>query len=278
MTAGQTARGAIQASAEAGTGGLLTDRAIRIAAVEASVRATVSTPQRRDSLQTLDPESEPMSEQRIIDVYLVAAGQFHDIDFARLELLKLLGEHENIRCKVAADYHDIGGIAAADFLVTYTCNLAPTEPEQEALRDYVASGKRWLALHGTNSILEFLENGVSSPETAPVLMQTLGTQFIAHPPIQPFKVRLADPSHELVKGIDEFESTESWDPRTALRRTPRSPRGRSCSIVVGAPTVTVTPCFCRLAVDDQTSRRSGDSSRSRTVARNRAAGAPSSAR
>lgn len=149
-----------------------------------------------------------MSQQKIIDVYMVAAGQFHDIDFARVELLKLLGEHENIRCRVAADYHDLESIARSDFLVTYTCNLVPTEEEQVAVRDYVGSGKRWLALHGTNSILEFLEEGVNSPEKAPVLMQTLGTQFIAHPPIQPFKVRVADPSHELVEGIQEFETDD----------------------------------------------------------------------
>ena len=144
----------------------------------------------------------------MVDVYLVAAGQFHDIDFARLELLKLLAEHEQVRCRVAADYHDVEAIAASDFLVTYTCNLVPSEAEQQALHDYVAGGGRWFALHGTNSILEFLEDGVNSPEAAPLLMQTLGTQFIAHPPIAPFRVRLADPEHELVKGIDEFETDD----------------------------------------------------------------------
>ena len=41
-----------------------------------------------------------------------------------------------------------------------------------------------------------------------MLMQTLGTQFIAHPPIQPFKVRVADQNHELVKGIGEFETDD----------------------------------------------------------------------
>jgi len=146
--------------------------------------------------------------QRRIEVYLVAAGQFHDIDFARLELLKLLGEHDHVRCRVAADYHDIDGIRASDFLITYTCNLVPSEAEQLALRDYVASGKRWFALHGTNSILEFLDKGVNAPETAPILMQTLGTQFIAHPPIMPFTVRVSDPQHELVAGIDEFETDD----------------------------------------------------------------------
>lgn len=145
---------------------------------------------------------------RIVDVYMVAAGQFHDIDFARRELLGLLAEHDNLRCTVAADYHDVDAIAASDFLITYTCNLVPTEAQQQALHDYVASGGRWFALHGTNSILEFLDDGVNAPETAPILMQTLGTQFIAHPPIQPFRVRIADPEHELVRGVAEFETDD----------------------------------------------------------------------
>jgi type 1 glutamine amidotransferase len=150
-----------------------------------------------------------VADNKVTNVYLVAAGDYHDIDFARLELLKLLAEHESVRCQVAADYHDLEAIAASDFLITYTCNLLPTEAEQLALKDYIAGGKRWFALHGTNSVLKFLEDGrVDAPEIAPVLMEVLGTQFIGHPPIQPFKVQLADPDHELVKGISEFETDD----------------------------------------------------------------------
>ena len=36
-----------------------------------------------------------------IDAHFVAAGKYHDIDFARLEVLKLLAEHQNIRTTVA---------------------------------------------------------------------------------------------------------------------------------------------------------------------------------
>ena len=150
-----------------------------------------------------------MSEHRTVNVYMVAAGKYHDIDHARLELLKLLAEDERIRVQVAADYHDLEAIGESDFLITYTCDLIPEEEEQEALRDYIASGKSWFALHGTNAILRFLEDGrVDTPEIAPVLMETLGSQFMAHPPIQPFKVTAADPDHELVKGIGEFETDD----------------------------------------------------------------------
>ena len=143
-----------------------------------------------------------------INAYLVAAGMYHDIDYARLELLKLLAEHENIRTRVACDYHDIEGIAASDFLITYTCNLVPTEKEQQALKDYIAGGGKWFALHGTNAILEFTADGVVAPESAPVFMETLGTQFIAHPPIMPFTVRTEDNEHGLVKDVGEFETDD----------------------------------------------------------------------
>jgi hypothetical protein len=33
---------------------------------------------------------------RVVRIYLVVAGDDHDMDFARLELLKLLGEHDRI--------------------------------------------------------------------------------------------------------------------------------------------------------------------------------------
>ena len=39
-------------------------------------------------------------------------------------------------------------------------------------------------------------------------MSTLGTQFIAHPPIQPFTVQISDPDHPLVKGVSEFETDD----------------------------------------------------------------------
>ncbi|MGK0261314.1 MAG: hypothetical protein ACI96M_004773, partial [Candidatus Azotimanducaceae bacterium] len=92
-----------------------------------------------------------MSEHQTVNVYLVAAGMYHDIDYARLELLKLLAENDKIRTQVAADYHDTEAISNADILITYTCNLVPSEEEQLVLRDFVASGKRWFALHGTNA-------------------------------------------------------------------------------------------------------------------------------
>lgn len=143
-----------------------------------------------------------------IDAHLICGGRFHDFDFARLELLKLLAEHDEIRVKVAADYRDVGDISESQMLVTYTCDVRPSPAEQEGLAAFVAGGGRWLALHGTNAMLDMGPEGVAAPRGFDTLMETLGSQFIAHPPIQPYKVEVADPSHPLVAGIDAFEADD----------------------------------------------------------------------
>jgi type 1 glutamine amidotransferase len=144
-----------------------------------------------------------------LNAVLVCGGKYHDIDFARLELLKLLGEHERIRVKVAADYADTAAIQAADLLVTYTCEVTPTEAEQAALAAYLAAGKRWFALHGTNSILKYVRGkGWDAPDLAPQFMQLLGSQFAAHPPIAPYQVRVSEPHHPLVAGIEPFDADD----------------------------------------------------------------------
>ncbi len=139
-----------------------------------------------------------------VNAYLVAGGKWHDIDFARLELLKLLHEDGDIRVRVGEDYGDLAAIAAADLLVSYTCDVRPTEPQQDTLHAYVAGGHRWLALHGTNSALDFTPKGVDSPRCFPRFAALLGSQFIAHPPIQPYTVAAPDPGHPLVSGVGDF--------------------------------------------------------------------------
>ncbi|HEY8122111.1 MAG TPA: ThuA domain-containing protein [Myxococcota bacterium] len=144
----------------------------------------------------------------IVDAVLVAAGKYHDIDFARLELLKLLAEHENVRVRVCADYADAAAIARAKLLLTYTCDVRPTQAQQDALAKFVQEGGRWVALHGTNAALEFTPKGVDAPRVIATLAHTLGSQFVAHPPIQPYWVRVSAPSHPLVAGIGEFETDD----------------------------------------------------------------------
>jgi type 1 glutamine amidotransferase len=144
-----------------------------------------------------------------LDCVLVVGGKYHDFDFARLELLKLLAEDERVRVRVVADYEDSAAITACDFLVSYTCDVIPSLAAQEALRAWVEAGGRWYALHGTNSLLRLLDNGLyDAPRWAPHFMQTLGSMFVAHPPIAPYRVTVADASHPLVDGIEPFETSD----------------------------------------------------------------------
>jgi type 1 glutamine amidotransferase len=149
-----------------------------------------------------------MSEPARVDARLVAGGKYHDIDFARLELLKLLAEHPHVRVSVASDYRDTEALARSRFLVTYTCDVRPSAAEQEALARFVREGGRWLALHGTNSALDFTAKGVASPRCFPTLAHVLGSQFVAHPPIQPYRVNVCAREQALVAGIEPFDTDD----------------------------------------------------------------------
>ncbi|TKA92206.1 ThuA domain-containing protein [Halopseudomonas bauzanensis] len=141
-----------------------------------------------------------------LNCLLVAGGKWHDIDFARLELLKLLAEDQRIRVRVLEDYSNLDALQESDFLVSYTCDVTPALAEQEALRSYVQGGRRWLALHGTNSILRFMDDdSIDTPNWAPLFMDTLGSIFQAHPPIVPFRVEPTGVLHPLVDDIEAFE-------------------------------------------------------------------------
>jgi type 1 glutamine amidotransferase len=140
---------------------------------------------------------------------LVTGGKYHDFDFARRELLGLLAEHEEFRVRVQPDYEDADAIAAAEVLVSYTCDVRPSDRAQKIIRNWVEGGGRWVALHGTNSALgDASIRPVDTPRPFPLWADTLGSQFIAHPPIEPYSVEVTEPSHWLVAGIDPFEATD----------------------------------------------------------------------
>ena len=54
--------------------------------------------------------AERRPDQKPIKCVLVAAGKYHDIDFARLEILKLLAEDDRIRVRIFEDYENIEAI------------------------------------------------------------------------------------------------------------------------------------------------------------------------
>ena len=144
-----------------------------------------------------------------IDVTLVAGGKYHDIDFARRELLSLLAEHDEFRVRVQPDYEDAEAIARGRLLVSYTCDVRPSLDAQQRIREWVIAGGRWVALHGTNAALDLGgPDGVDAPRVFPLWADTLGSQFVAHPPIHPYRVEISDSAHWLVAGVEPFETDD----------------------------------------------------------------------
>lgn len=150
-------------------------------------------------------------DKTAIECALIVGGKYHDMDYARLELLKLLGEDDRIRTRVYSDYRDIDDILSADFLITYTCDVVPDTMARGKLQQWIADGGRWYALHGTNSVLRFIEDGrVDSPDIAPDFMDMLGTMFAAHPPIDTYTVFPTELGnhHPLTHDIGPFETMD----------------------------------------------------------------------
>ncbi|WP_194818164.1 ThuA domain-containing protein [Nocardia sp. XZ_19_385] len=147
-----------------------------------------------------------------VDAVLVCGGVWHDFDYARLRLLTELDEYEQVRTRVFEDYDCTDALAAADLLVTYTCNRAPTADQRKALSEFVSRGGRWLALHATNAVVVARgatpADGFATPRTLGELPELLGSQFLGHPPITPYQVVPSEPDHPFLHGIAPFEVTD----------------------------------------------------------------------
>lgn len=151
---------------------------------------------------------------RRIDAHLVVGGWWHDFDYARLQLLQLLAEHHEIRTTVSGDYEDVDRIDACDLLVSYTCNVRPTEQAQERLRSWVERGGRWFALHGTNSAIDpppaLGQGSFTTPRAFPTFVDTLGSQFLSHPAIEPYRVTVSPGAETdpMVADIEPFDAND----------------------------------------------------------------------
>jgi uncharacterized protein len=148
-----------------------------------------------------------------IDVALVAGGKWHDFDYARLQILQLLAPDERIRVHVGPDYND-ARLLGARALISYTCDVRPPPAVQQAWRTWVEHGGRWLALHGSNAAIDpptrLGIDTLTSPRVFPVWADTLGSQFVAHPPWLRYTVTTSPGAEHdpLVSGIGSFETDE----------------------------------------------------------------------
>lgn len=147
-----------------------------------------------------------------VDVALVCGGRWHDFDYARLQILALLGRHDSVRCSVHQDFTDVDALAAADAVVAYTCDVRPGRAQALVLRDRVRAGGRLLALHATNSAIDAplpgAERVYRTPDAMPEFSALLGNRFLAHPRITPTLIEMVNPDHPLVSGVPAFVTTD----------------------------------------------------------------------
>lgn len=142
-----------------------------------------------------------------IDGHLVVGGASHDFDGARLDLLGLAAADDRLRLRCSASFEEFGdGLAVKPpgFLVSYTCNLAPSPGSLSRLHAFVAAGGRWVALHATNSLLEWGPAGVACRGLEDPFLALIGSAFQAHPPYGPVRVEPVS-AHPLVAGIAPFD-------------------------------------------------------------------------
>ncbi|WP_067562984.1 ThuA domain-containing protein [Nocardia acidivorans] len=144
-----------------------------------------------------------------IEAVLVCGGSWHDFDYARVHLLTELAAHPRVRTRVYQDYDCLAALSEAEVLITYTCNAVPSAEQRRALTAFVTGGGRWLALHGTNSAIEPLgADRFATPRRLGELARVLGSRFLGHPPIGPYRVEITEPDHPLVRGLAPFEVTD----------------------------------------------------------------------
>ncbi len=145
-----------------------------------------------------------------IRVHLVAGGfpagstTGHDIDFARLSLLQLLGEYPGVVATVANDFSDLATwLPGSQFLVSYVAGPHLNDEQNELVREWLVAGGRWLGLHGPSGgkAARVGERGLRRKMVKTSHHETLGSFFLNHPPVRKFRVDVRDRQHPITRGL-----------------------------------------------------------------------------
>jgi uncharacterized protein len=125
----------------------------------------------------------------------------HDHDYARLKLLELLAE-QNVAASVANDFADIEKwLPLSRLLITYVAGPYPDAAQCRAIQHWLEAGGYWLGLHGTSGGRAERVEGMRQRRTVRTEHHAiLGSRFLTHPPLCPFRVDVT--GHSLTKGLD----------------------------------------------------------------------------
>jgi hypothetical protein len=146
----------------------------------------------------------------------------HDMNYARLQLLRKLGGEGDLSVTVANDFQDIERwLPGTGLLVTYVAGPYPVGSGNDALQGWLEAGGRWFALHGTSGGKAMKTERNGRPARMMVKgahHETLGCFFLNHPPISAFDVTVTG-DHPVTRGLadrftvqDELYLIELLDP------------------------------------------------------------------
>jgi uncharacterized protein len=159
-----------------------------------------------------------MSQVKPVRVHTIVGGfppgspAGHDMDYARRRLLELLQSYPQATATVANDFADVARwLPGSQVLISYVAGPHPNDEQNEFIRQWLESGGRWLALHGTSGGRAVT---VSEPRRGRKMVkgayhETLGGFFLNHPPVRKFRVDVIDRSHPITAEIPaSFEVTD----------------------------------------------------------------------
>ena len=132
-----------------------------------------------------------------IDVYLVCNAKYHGTNFSGLDWLNRLVGYNDVSVTLSDNYTDIELLGNGALLITYGCDLSPSEQEQQNLQEFLASGGRWFSVQGISALLGFTGSSrtldsAKLPCIAPALMPILGSRFKAMSEMQILEIKVSD--------------------------------------------------------------------------------------
>ncbi len=155
------------------------------------------------------PEATPNRAHVIAGGFPPGSYAGHDHDYARLRLLGLLAE-QSVAASVANDFADVARwLPLGRLMITYVAGPYPDAAQTGAIRDWVAAGGHWLALHGTSGGRAERVEGARSRRTVKAEHHALlGGYFLTHPPICEFRVEVKASDHPLTRGLGSSFTVE----------------------------------------------------------------------
>jgi len=146
------------------------------------------------------PDQKPGRAHLIAGGYPPGQSAGHDHDYARLKLLELLAE-QNVPASVANDFADVEKwLPQSRLLITYVAGPYPDAAQCRAIQHWLEQGGHWLGLHGTSGGRAERVEGMRQRRTVRTEHHAiLGSRFLTHPPLCPFRVDVSE--HALTKGL-----------------------------------------------------------------------------